>query len=1007
MKMPMPPVVHVAWVGTARILPCSIFDAVRNWAEGAAWRFEFWDDGRLVDLALLDDDLAAWYFREAQEGRTALLRQEVLLRYGGLFLPLDLLPLRSGHDLQLWLERASQAMRGALGDLVLSSTVGDAALAAPAAHPLLQAVNERLHDLASDTFATGAGAAVTPTWAIHGHLAEWQILYELMDFHVSLPRASVVRLDLTPLSTLTQRLRALGGGAQRVGDLGDARGAQAVQNTTALFGKIGNAGELLTGLSDETWHTFFDSCHMGPGHGLLDLPAALSVRLASIIPELKLRGVTGYYIRRAGGNGSRSRYVQSIPQDGTTLGIDIKSGRMQFHDAHGQVVAISAYWPYLCTLGDSWPCAWSVVLSDGVMETSATIFALQPVSGPDTFNGDHDTPTATVPSIPWAYSPPPLRLLVLVVGAHTAVDMHFLQEQLAGFSQIDVWQLEFVVRRVPSLDAGKLPHVAVQLERLGVLAHDALLTRRLHRGVGGEEVAVALGHTFAWRTAWEERVEFALVLEVGVIFRRESLVSSLLGLLAAQPWAVAALGGVCDYGVPGEISAVRFPGVAHPRRAGSLPAYLISASGAKRLLGNTLPLHTSIAESVSKALAADEKGFTAWLPPAALHALVPSCSLAAHTYEVHLVEPKVLTRRRRADPCLAREQTQSFVQLTSKTIHYIFGGSGATTASIPPLQVLPPCLPSPCDPPTSLDEQVLEAVAVASEVDASFPRVQLMCLLYTHQDNHNLVRAAAGTWGRRCDGLAIFTDGEGDFDGQAMFSVPEEARGYNGVWRKVWIAWQFAHSASWFAQWFVLSADDSYWVIENLRLLLRCPRIAIAHARGRPVYLGRRMWASSSRFHQGAGYVLNAAAVAQLMLCPRDIMAEDTSAEDLQVARCLAARGVPPMDAHGCADLGRPSKGLQCEAEQASTVKERMRGRCGDPPEEDEGGFAERFHPFGPGEEASLLDWGDTYAGHFTRAVGMPLIARASVLFHHVATPSKFISFERRLYACRVPRQGD
>mmetsp|Transcript_58251 Transcript_58251/g.188582 ORF Transcript_58251/g.188582 Transcript_58251/m.188582 type:complete len:232 (+) Transcript_58251:316-1011(+) len=225
-----------------------------------------------------------------------------------------------------------------------------------------------------------------------------------------------------------------------------------------------------------------------------------------------------------------------------------------------------------------------------------------------------------------------------------------------------------------------------------------------------------------------------------------------------------------------------------------------------------------------------------------------------------------------------------------------------------------------------------------------------MCLIYTHEANHDLAHAAAATWGRRCNGLAIFSDVGGEVGGQEVFRVPEEARGYEGVWRKVWLAWQFAHSVLWFAEWFALSTDDTFWIIENLRLLLRCPRIAALHAERRPIYLGRTMWSEGAQvaFHQGAGYVLNGAAVIELMMCPWHIVVEDTSAEDLQVARCLHARGVPTLDVNDCIvasnlkeqgsmvhdsrscktkkDGGAPVKGQQQQQEQQQQ-QHQQRGR--------------------------------------------------------------------------------
>jgi len=219
----------------------------------------------------------------------------------------------------------------------------------------------------------------------------------------------------------------------------------------------------------------------------------------------------------------------------------------------------------------------------------------------------------------------------------------------------------------------------------------------------------------------------------------------------------------------------------------------------------------------------------------------------------------------------------------------------------------------------------------------------------------------------RCNGLAFFSDRhDGDLP---IFPVPDHGvGGSDGNWKKIWITLQWASvAAQWFAQWFVISDDDTFWVIENLRSLLsNCPALVAAHASSTPLYLGRVMWEPHYQvaFTQGSGSVINLAALRELMRCPASVVDEVTTFGDVQVARCLQAQGVPPFNTAMCPGVGR----------------------------------SELFHPVSPGSALSRHDWDATFAGRFTRAAGPPLISRASVTFHHIRSEARFAAVEARLY---------
>ena len=85
--------------------------------------------------------------------------------------------------------------------------------------------------------------------------------------------------------------------------------------------------------------------------------------------------------------------------------------------------------------------------------------------------------------------------------------------------------------------------------------------------------------------------------------------------------------------------------------------------------------------------------------------------------------------------------------------------------------------------------------------------------------------------------------------------------GYYNMWQKVRSIWRYTHEH--FAEdfdYFTMSGDDDYYVMENLRQFLLSPAIAARQAAGEAVYLGRRLLYTGKGdlvFNTGgAGYVL-------------------------------------------------------------------------------------------------------------------------------------------------------
>jgi len=95
--------------------------------------------------------------------------------------------------------------------------------------------------------------------------------------------------------------------------------------------------------------------------------------------------------------------------------------------------------------------------------------------------------------------------------------------------------------------------------------------------------------------------------------------------------------------------------------------------------------------------------------------------------------------------------------------------------------------------------------------------IRLLCGIYTTEHNHmTRVRAQRLTWGHRCSHFLVFSN-------VTDLSIPsiniphigEES--YENLWQKVRFIWKYIHYHYLFDfDWFLLSGDDTYVVVENL-----------------------------------------------------------------------------------------------------------------------------------------------------------------------------------------------
>ena len=148
----------------------------------------------------------------------------------------------------------------------------------------------------------------------------------------------------------------------------------------------------------------------------------------------------------------------------------------------------------------------------------------------------------------------------------------------------------------------------------------------------------------------------------------------------------------------------------------------------------------------------------------------------------------------------------------------------------------------------------------------------------------------------------------------AVNILHEGPENYNNIWQKVRSMWSYVYD-NYYAtyDWFHIAGDDTFLIVENLRLYLESEEIKTAANCGIylpdgnettqvPLFLGRRFAYQGDRndiFNSGgSGYTLNKAALKLLVVngFPRLFTSAVTSMEDVMVARILRHYGVYPYE---------------------------------------------------------------------------------------------------------------
>merc|ERR1719305_1497598 len=116
----------------------------------------------------------------------------------------------------------------------------------------------------------------------------------------------------------------------------------------------------------------------------------------------------------------------------------------------------------------------------------------------------------------------------------------------------------------------------------------------------------------------------------------------------------------------------------------------------------------------------------------------------------------------------------------------------------------------------------------------------------------------SAAWGRRCDRLLFMTTvADPQLDGVVVLNMTE---GRDQLWSKTKAAFTYVYTHHLEeADWFLKADDDTYVVVENLRMMLG------EHSSKQLIHFGHRFKVLGGFFSGGAGYVLSQAAVKRLV----------------------------------------------------------------------------------------------------------------------------------------------
>ncbi|XP_067621745.1 glycoprotein-N-acetylgalactosamine 3-beta-galactosyltransferase 1-like isoform X2 [Eurosta solidaginis] len=206
------------------------------------------------------------------------------------------------------------------------------------------------------------------------------------------------------------------------------------------------------------------------------------------------------------------------------------------------------------------------------------------------------------------------------------------------------------------------------------------------------------------------------------------------------------------------------------------------------------------------------------------------------------------------------------------------------------------------------EEYVMVPTRISSKDDSTlaaqlYNETRVLCWVLTSPANHaKKAIHIHKTWGKRCNKL-LFMSSEGDKALDSIKLPVKEGRG--NLWNKTREAMKYIYDNHLNdADWFLKTDDDTYVIMENLRVFLY-PLDTRA-----PVYFGCKFkkFVRQGYMSGGAGYVMSKEALTRFMekAYPNDkICSKRAGAEDKQMGICLQNVGVVAGDSRDEHKRGR------------------------------------------------------------------------------------------------------
>ncbi|XP_053724102.1 glycoprotein-N-acetylgalactosamine 3-beta-galactosyltransferase 1-B-like [Synchiropus splendidus] len=172
--------------------------------------------------------------------------------------------------------------------------------------------------------------------------------------------------------------------------------------------------------------------------------------------------------------------------------------------------------------------------------------------------------------------------------------------------------------------------------------------------------------------------------------------------------------------------------------------------------------------------------------------------------------------------------------------------------------------------------------------DELYKKVRVLCWVMTGPANlEKKARHVKATWSRHCN-VVVFMSSVDDPDFPTVGLGTKEGR--DQLYWKTIRAFHYAYEHYGHeADWFLKADDDTYVIVDNLRLLLA------NHTPEEPIYFGRRFkpYAKQGYMSGGAGYVLSREALRRFVDGFKNKVCTHTSSvEDLAMGQCLEKVGV-------------------------------------------------------------------------------------------------------------------